>query len=74
MNLKDTSNRSVLPQSKEDEINGIDFYHWPVLFAILPPVLSIYLGGKVEEWNEGFLLIVIAFYLFALVKGTSKLR
>lgn len=45
-----------------------DYYQWPVFFAILPPLLSLYYGGKVEEWSEGFMLLVIAFYLYGLVK------
>jgi hypothetical protein len=46
-----------------------EYYQWPVLFAVLPPLLSLYYGGKVEEWNEAFLLLIIAFYLYAIIKG-----
>jgi hypothetical protein len=46
-----------------------DLYQWPVFFAILPPILSLYYGGKIGEWSEGFMLVVIAFYLYGLIKG-----
>ena len=46
-----------------------DFYQWPVFFAILPPILTLYYGGKIEEWSEGFMLLVIAFYLYGLIKS-----
>lgn len=45
-----------------------DFYQWPVFLAILPPLLSIYYGGKMEEWSEGFMLVIVAFYLYGLIK------
>lgn len=45
-----------------------DYYQWPVFFAVLPPLLTIYYGGKIEEWSEGFMLLIIAFYLYGLIK------
>lgn len=41
----------------------------PITLAALPVILSLYYGGRVEQWNEGFLLVIVAFYLYALVKG-----
>ena len=45
-----------------------DYWQWPVFFAILPPLLTLYYGGRVEEWSEGFMLLVMAFYLYGLIK------
>ena len=48
-----------------------DVYQWPVGLALLPPLLSLYYGGSVQAWNEYFMLLVVAFYLYALVKGNK---
>lgn len=46
-----------------------DWYQWPVMLAILPPLLTMYYGGNVEQWSEGFLLAIVGGYLYGLVKG-----
>jgi hypothetical protein len=46
-----------------------DFYQWPVLLALLPPLLTLWYGGKVDEWSEMFMMIVVAFYLYGLIKS-----
>lgn len=46
-----------------------DWYQWPVMLAILPPLLTMYYGGNVEQWSEGFLLVIVGGYLYGLVKG-----
>lgn len=57
-------------KSKKFKPNKIvpDYYQWPVFFAVLPPLLALYSGGKMEEWAEGFTLLIVAFYLYGLIK------
>lgn len=57
----------VRKKEKVDKIVA-DFYQWPVLLPILPPILSIYYGGKIEEWTEVFTLLVVAGYLYGMIK------
>ena len=58
----------LLPQPSVASKVVADVYQWPVLFAVLPPLLTLYYGGRIEEWAEGFTLLVIAFYLYGLIK------
>jgi hypothetical protein len=41
---------------------------WPILFAFLPPLLSLVFGST-QIWGELLLLLVILFYLKYVLQG-----
>ena len=59
-----TSSTAAFGQTAVDN----NLSNWPVILAILPPFLSLFYGGKVEEWSQWIMLFVVAFYLYGLVK------
>lgn len=42
---------------------------WPVMIAMLPPLMTLVFGGTVQEWTERFMLPVICIYLYGLISG-----
>ncbi|GAA5905689.1 uncharacterized protein JCM6883_005413 [Sporobolomyces salmoneus] len=43
------------------------WHHLPLLLVALPPLLSI-VHGRAENWSDAILLLLVAFYLYQLVK------
>lgn len=48
------------------------WHHLPLLLVALPPLLSI-VHGRAENWSDAILLLLVAFYLYQLVKGKFPL-
>lgn len=65
--LNNSSSTSNTKKPKNSKIVN-DVYQWPVFMALIPPFLAFYYGGKVEEWSETFLLIIVGGYLYGLIK------
>ncbi|KAG9285366.1 hypothetical protein G9A89_010841 [Geosiphon pyriformis] len=42
-------------------------YSWPILFAVIPPMGGL-IYGKSEVWSDFLLLLLIAFYLYNIIK------
>ncbi|CAG8434274.1 1769_t:CDS:2 [Ambispora gerdemannii] len=42
-------------------------YSWPILFAIIPPMGAL-VYGKSDVWSDFLLLLLIAFYLYNIIK------
>jgi len=43
------------------------WHHLPLALVALPPLLSI-IHGRAENWSDAILLLLVAFYLYQLVK------
>ncbi|RHZ47944.1 hypothetical protein Glove_564g57 [Diversispora epigaea] len=42
-------------------------YSWPILFAVVPPMGAL-IYGKSDIWSDFLLLLLIAFYLYNIIK------
>jgi len=42
-------------------------YGWPILFAVIPPMGAL-IFGKSDIWSDFLLLLLIAFYLYNIIK------
>ncbi|TPX35276.1 hypothetical protein SmJEL517_g02231 [Synchytrium microbalum] len=42
-------------------------YGWPILFAVMPPLMSL-MFGSTTLWGEVLLLMLTAFYLYIIIK------
>ncbi|GAA6014539.1 hypothetical protein JCM11491_004531 [Sporobolomyces phaffii] len=49
----------------DDRTNA--WHHLPLALVALPPLLSI-IHGRAENWSDAILLLLVAFYLYQLVK------
>ena len=43
-------------------------YSWPIAFAVVPPMGAL-IYGKSDVWSDFLLLLLIAFYLYNIIKG-----
>jgi len=43
-------------------------YSWPIVFAVIPPMGAL-VYGKSDVWSDFLLLLLIAFYLYNIIKG-----
>ncbi|GAA5946886.1 hypothetical protein JCM3765_002060 [Sporobolomyces pararoseus] len=53
--------------AQELERSSNQWHHLPLLLVALPPLLSI-VHGRAENWSDAILLLLVAFYLYQLVK------
>jgi hypothetical protein len=54
--------------------HALDGWHYlPLAFAVIPP-LGAALHGRAEGWTDSMILVIIAFYLYQLIRGQSPDR
>ncbi|KAK9722389.1 hypothetical protein K7432_002693 [Basidiobolus ranarum] len=67
----DKANKSTKAKPDTPQDNKSDFstpsHSWPIFFAILPPVVSVF-HGDARAWSDLMLLALVGFYLFLVIK------
>lgn len=67
----DANHPTPLASTQQQQQLQPDLYQWPVVLAMLPPLLAVYFGKQVDEWTDCLMLVTVALYLYGLVRGLS---
>jgi hypothetical protein len=71
--LRNPSPPPFVPESHEipdhDEQHFGFWHYFPLLFAILPPIGSLIVGGHSAVWTDVLVLGVMGFWLYQVVRG-----
>jgi hypothetical protein len=51
---------------------SLSTHSWPIAFAIIPPMAAL-VYGKSDVWSDFLLLLLIAYYLYNIIKGEQGL-
>uniref|UniRef100_A0A1D1XN81 Uncharacterized protein n=1 Tax=Anthurium amnicola TaxID=1678845 RepID=A0A1D1XN81_9ARAE len=72
-NHRDRSNNQEMPTSPPEmrdpttDSFSSHAYSWPIAFAVVPPMGAL-IYGKSDVWSDFLLLLLIAFYLYNIIK------
>ncbi|CAJ0634673.1 4660_t:CDS:2 [Entrophospora sp. SA101] len=59
--------QEIVRDSTTPESFSSHAYSWPILFAVIPPMGAL-IFGKSDVWSDFLLLLLIAFYLYNIIK------
>ncbi|CAH1761594.1 4916_t:CDS:2 [Entrophospora sp. SA101] len=62
-----TGPQEIVRDSTTPESFSSHAYSWPILFAVIPPMGAL-IFGKSDVWSDFLLLLLIAFYLYNIIK------
>lgn len=75
---REKSNNSEIPTGPPESMKdpttdsfSSHAYSWPIAFAVIPPMGAL-IYGKSDVWSDFLLLLLIAFYLYNIIKGMKK--